>query len=319
VLRRCVAAVACVANAGSAAPAFAQTAPAAKAKSKASSKAATSALVVHDCGSGVSLRLSSSGTAQGNLLRVEVRSAEPLASVNAKWNQYDLQFWDDAARPNDRHALLGIDLETPSGLHDVAVEAQLAGGAAVTCSMRVSVAAGKFPIEKLQVAQQFVEPNPEEEARAEKEGQRLHEIYAAATPERLWNGAFRLPLTGAHNARNFGRRRVLNGQPRSPHTGVDMAAPSGTPVHASQSGRVVLADNLFYAGNAVVIDHGLGVYTFYCHLSQIGVKEGDTVERGALIGKVGATGRVTGPHLHWGLTIEGARVNPLQIVGVPLG
>jgi murein DD-endopeptidase MepM/ murein hydrolase activator NlpD len=88
----------------------------------------------------------------------------------------------------------------------------------------------------------------------------------------------------------------------------------GTPVHAAQRGRVVLAEELFFAGNAVVLDHGLGIYTLYGHLSEIDVKVGDTVEVGAVLGKVGATGRVTGPHLHWGLTVERARVSPLQLV-----
>jgi len=302
---------------------------------------------VRDCGSGVSLRVSAgaSGAVQGSLLRVEVRSAKALTDVKGEWNGHALVFWQDvapaakavptaktsssattratsssAANGADvRHALLGIDLETPPGAHDVTVEGQLTDGERAACSASVAVKDGKFAIEKLQVAQEFVEPNPEEEERAVREGQRLHEIYARVTPERLWSGTFRMPLAGAHTARNFGRRRVLNGEPRSPHTGVDMPAPTGTPVHAAQRGRVVLAENLFYAGNAVVIDHGLGVYTLYAHLSAIAVKEGDAVERGALIGKVGATGRVTGPHLHWGLIVNEARVNALQIVGVPLG
>jgi len=106
----------------------------------------------------------------------------------------------------------------------------------------------------------------------------------------------------------------LNGKEGSPHTGMDFPAITGTPVHAAQAGRVVLADNLFFSGNTVVVDHGLGIYTFYCHFSETAVKVGDEVTVGALLGKVGATGRVTGPHLHWGLTVEGARVNPLEIV-----
>lgn len=239
--------------------------------------------------------------------------------MKGEWNGKGIEFWSDAVRKNLEHALLGVDLETPVGGHDVTIEARLADGGPVSCRATVSVSAGEFAVEKLQVAQQFVEPNAEEIARADKEGQRLREILASVTPERLWNGTFHMPLTGAHTAKNFGRRRVLNGQPRSPHTGVDIPAATGTPVLAPQRGRVVLADNLFFAGNTVVVDHGLGVYTFYGHLSAMAVKEGDTVERGALLGNVGATGRVTGPHLHWGLTVDGARVNPLQIVGVPLG
>jgi Peptidase family M23 len=273
----------------------------------------------HDCGNGISLRLSAASATQGSLLRIEVRSAKPLAEAKLDWMNHSLPLWSEAATPGTQHALLGIDLETPIGPHDVTLNAQLPGGEPLSCSASVSVRDGKFPVEKLQVAQEFVEPSPAEAERAEKEGQRLREIFASVTPDRLWTGAFRMPLTGTHTARNFGRRRILNGQPRSPHTGVDIPAPSGTPIHSSQRGRVVLAENLFFAGNTVVVDHGLGVYTFYGHLSSIAVKEGDSVERGTLLGKVGATGRVTGPHLHWGLTVAQSRVNPLQIVGVPLG
>jgi murein DD-endopeptidase MepM/ murein hydrolase activator NlpD len=107
---------------------------------------------------------------------------------------------------------------------------------------------------------------------------------------------------------------VLNGEARSPHAVVDFPSASGTPVYAAQSGKVVLAENLYYSGNTVVIDHGYGIHTLYAHLSEIDVHAGDSVEGGAEIGKVGATGRVTGPHLHWGLTVNHARVNALQIV-----
>src|SRR5262249_34494202 len=121
---------------------------------------------------------------------------------------------------------------------------------------------------------------------------------------------------GAAAARNFGRRRILNGQPGSPHTGVDFPAVAGTPVRAAQRGRVVLAQELYFAGNTVVVDHGLGLYTFYGHLSSVTVKVDDVVELGAVLGEVGATGRVTGPHLHWGVTLNRARVNPLNLVAL---
>jgi murein DD-endopeptidase MepM/ murein hydrolase activator NlpD len=144
----------------------------------------------------------------------------------------------------------------------------------------------------------------------------MHEIYASSSHERFWTGKFRTPLDGVNTGHNFGRRRVLNGEKRSPHTGLDMPAKTGTPIHASQRGRVVLAENLYFAGNAVILDHGLGVYTFYCHMSAIKVAVGDTVDVGKVIGLVGATGRVTGPHLHWSLIVNGARINPLQIVSL---
>jgi murein DD-endopeptidase MepM/ murein hydrolase activator NlpD len=283
--------------------------------------------ISHDCGNGVSLRISSPAAMQGGLLQAEVRSAAPLTGIDAKWADHALPFWPVVQRANGQstkvqraniqRALLGIDLEQKSGEYEIAFAAQLPGGEQVSCSARVSVKEGKFAVEALKVAPEFVEPNPSDVERANKERQRLRELFGTSTPERLWRGSFRLPLPGAKNARNFGRRRVLNGQPGSPHTGVDFPAPTGTLIHASQRGRVVLAENLFFSGNTAILDHGLGVYTFYGHMVSMSVKVGDVVNTGTILGHVGATGRVTGPHLHWGLTVNQARVNPLQIVGLP--
>lgn len=270
----------------------------------------------HDCGDGVRLRLSSSESTQGGLLAVEVRSGSPLAELKAEWAGHPLPFWTDDSHDDVRRALLGVDLEHSAGKYGLQLSGQLQDGQPLSCSAVVSVKAGRFAIERLRVAQQFVEPSPQDLERAKQETQRLREIYASVTPERLWQGKFRLPLDGVQTARNFGRRRVLNGQPGSPHSGVDIPAVTGTPVHATQRGRVVLAEPLYFSGNTVVLDHGLGLYTLYGHLDSIAVAVGDLVEAGALLGKVGATGRVTGPHLHWGLVVNEARVNPLQLVAL---
>jgi murein DD-endopeptidase MepM/ murein hydrolase activator NlpD len=283
---------------------------------KASKKAVAPAPV--NCGHGVTVRLTSMATAQGSLLLATIQSAAPLAELKAEWAGHALPVWPDAKRKDLERALVGVDLVQNPGKYDLKLTARSPDGGAFSCNVNISVQEGKFAIEKLSVAKEFVEPSAEEAARAEKEGQHLHEIYSTVTPERLWAGKFRLPLDGARNAKNFGRRRVLNGQPRSPHSGMDLPAAAGTPIHAAQRGRVVLAEELFFGGNAVVVDHGLGVYTFYAHMQSIGVAVGDMVEKGALLGKVGATGRVTGPHLHWGLTIGDARVNPMQILALPL-
>jgi murein DD-endopeptidase MepM/ murein hydrolase activator NlpD len=275
-----------------------------------------SAAASHDCGHGVSLRLTSSAAAQGSLLEAEVRSSIPLAGLKAEWAGHELPLWPDAARKNLQRALLGVDLEQAPGKYDLKLTAQLAAGEPFACSLDLSVKAGKFAIEKLTVAKQFAEPSAEEVARANQERQHLREIFGTVTPERFWRGAFRMPLDGARNAKNFGRRRILNGEPGSPHSGVDLPAAAGTAIHAAQRGHVVLAEELFFSGNTVVIDHGLGVYTFYGHMESLAVAAGDSVEKGAMLGKVGATGRVTGPHLHWGLTVNQARVNPLQILAL---
>jgi len=272
---------------------------------------------VRDCGSGVSLRISSTHASQGALLKAELRSASALADLKAQWMDRAIPFWDDDRDPHIRRAFLGVDLQQPPGEYEFNVTAQLPDGAHVSCNAMLIAREGQFPVENLKVPEEFVEPSPQDLERAGRERQRLREIFAINTAERLWRGAFRLPVASAsaRNTRNFGRRRILNGESRSPHTGVDFPAPVGTPVHAAQRGRVTLAENLFFSGNTVVIDHGLGVYTLYAHLESISVQEGDVVEAGAAMGRVGATGNVTGPHLHWGLTVNEARANPLDIVG----
>jgi murein DD-endopeptidase MepM/ murein hydrolase activator NlpD len=253
---------------------------------------------------------------------LEVRSRKPLSEVTAEWNSKNVPFWRVANRQSSsqaatidlRQAILGVDLEKPPGTYPVVVHVQTSSGQPASCTLQIPVRAGKFATEKLQVGKEFVEPNPEQIKRADEERDKLRAIFGQVTPEKLWDGDFRVPLDGVTTGGNFGKRRVLNGQPGSPHGGVDFPALTGTPVHAPQTGRVALAEDLFFSGNTVVLDHGLGLYTFYGHLSEIDVKVGDELQSGQVLGKVGATGRVTGPHLHWGLTVERARVNPLQLV-----
>lgn len=274
-----------------------------------------------DCGSGVELSLSAPDAAQGTLLIAEIRSQKPLSEVSGKWNERDVPFWQEKKEQGTsisdvRKALLGVDLEKAAGKYEFTVSGQLQDGERVSCRAAVEVKEGHFATENLTVKKQFVEPNPEQEARAEAETKRLREIYDRVSPDRLWNGPFRLPLDGEFKGSNFGKRRVLNGHPGSPHSGVDFPAPAGTPVHAAQKGRVVLAEELFFSGNTVIVDHGLGIYTFYCHFSEIDSKVGDEVVAGTVLGKVGATGRVTGPHLHWGLQVEHTRVNALELLKV---
>ena len=136
-------------------------------------------------------------------------------------------------------------------------------------------------------------------------------------PERRWTGPFRLPVDAPVREKSFGSRRVLNGTPRSPHSGVDLAARQGQPVVAPAPGRVALAEDLYFSGGTVILDHGAGVFTSYFHLSKIDARIGELVAEGAGIGAVGATGRATGPHLHWSARVDGARVNPLGLLKLP--
>jgi murein DD-endopeptidase MepM/ murein hydrolase activator NlpD len=260
------------------------------------------------------MHLSSPESSQGSLVLVEVESAKPLAELQGDWGGRNVRFWQEAGEETRQKALIGVDLEKAPGQYELKVTGQTAGGEKVMCTVEVPVRQGRFATERLTVEKQFVAPSPEQIKRADEERQKLRDIFDRVTPQRLWDGQFRVPLDGVTEGSNFGKRRILNGNPGSPHSGADLRGTTGTPVHAAQRGRVMLAEELFFAGNAVVIDHGLGIYTFYGHLSEIDVKVDEVLEAGAVLGKVGATGRVTGPHLHWGLTVEKARVNPLQIV-----
>jgi murein DD-endopeptidase MepM/ murein hydrolase activator NlpD len=278
--------------------------------------AGTPAKEAGSCSAGAELHLSATESSQGSLLLVELKSTKPLAEIQGDWGGRSIPFWQEIGKEAVQRGLLGIDLEKAPGEYELKVTGQTSGGEKISCSAAVEVKQGRFATEKLTVGKQFVEPSPEQIKRADEERQKLRDIFDRVTPERLWDGKFRVPLDGVTTGSNFGRRRILNGNPGSPHGGADLRGTTGTPVYAAQRGRVVLAEGLFFAGNTVVVDHGLGIYTFYGHLSEIGVKVGETLEAGAVLGKVGATGRVTGPHLHWGLTVERARVNPLQIVSL---
>lgn len=266
-----------------------------------------------DCGDAVLLRVSEAAPAQGAVLVVEVRSERPLGGVEGFSAGEALYFWQDA---DSRvfQALLGIDFLTQPGPRPLRVRADADSGAGVECAMELQVVDAHFPVQKLSVAPKYVELSPENLARAQRESAELRDIFTSTTPERLWREGFVAPVPGYEPSGSFGKRRVFNGEPRSPHSGEDFPAPAGTPVRAPARGRVALAKGLFFLGNTVVIDHGFGLVSFYGHLSSIDVEPGATVEARTVIGKVGATGRVTGAHLHWGVRLEDARVNPMDLL-----
>lgn len=149
--------------------------------------------------------------------------------------------------------------------------------------------------------------------RVRRDSGRLRSALARRTGERYWNKPFVMPANGRISTR-FGVRRILNGKPRSPHSGIDIAAPVGTPIAAANRGEVVLAAPLLLSGNTVVVDHGWGLLTVYAHMNSISVREHQLVDRGDTLGRVGATGRATGPHLHFGAFLRGAKVDPEQLL-----
>jgi len=213
-------------------------------------------------------------------------------------------------------ALVGIDLERAAGKIAWRVGVIDAGGTRRDRPGSVVIRAGRFPVERLSLPNAMVDLDPETERRAEAEAARLRALYATSTPERLWQGRFARPVAGEGTWTGFGARRIINGQPRMPHSGADYAAGLGTAVVASNRGRVAMVGDFFFAGRLVVLDHGLGLYTLYFHLDRVDVAEGAAVERGQPIGTVGATGRATGPHLHWGAVLRQARVDPSGLLSL---
>ena len=250
---------------------------------------------------------------QGSAVQLTFPHEPGVKSVEVVWETKEVP----AFRVEDKWTtILGVDLDTKAGEHKASVMLTMEDGRVEQREAFIKVVAKKYPTTQLKVEDKYVELNKTDLARANRETKETEAIYAAITKEMLWSEPFAIPVEGETGGTNFGHRRVFNGQPRAPHAGADLRARTGTPVHAANRGRVVLAKNLFFTGNTVILDHGLGIYSLYAHLSRIDVKPGDIVSNGQLVGLSGATGRVTGPHLHWGMRVQGARVDPFTLVDV---
>ncbi|OZA92705.1 MAG: peptidase M23 [Polaromonas sp. 39-63-203] len=203
-------------------------------------------------------------------------------------------------------ALVGIALAARPG--PASIEVQVDGGQAQ--EIRYTVAPKKYAEQRLKVAPGTVDLSPENEARYERERAHLATVMATFTePLPPSSMRMRVPTPGRRSS-SFGLRRVFNGQSRNPHSGMDIAAGTGTPVVAPLQGRVIDTGDYFFNGNTVWLDHGGGLLSMLCHLSAIDVKPGDTLQTGERLGAVGATGRVTGPHLHWGVMLNRTMVDP---------
>jgi len=171
----------------------------------------------------------------------------------------------------------------------------------------------KYPVQELKVERAYVEPPPEVRARIAEEAKRTRKILGTFSLRRQWRFPMQRPVPGELSSA-FGVRRVYNGQPRSQHKGLDLRGAAGTPVLAMSDGMVALAEDLYFSGNVVYLDHGLGVFSIYAHLSAIDVRPGQQVARGQMLGKVGSTGRSTGPHLHLGCYALGTAVDPVPLM-----
>jgi murein DD-endopeptidase MepM/ murein hydrolase activator NlpD len=252
---------------------------------------------------------------QGDVIALTVRSDRPLTSLVLVDDERRIAMERGKGGTVFR-GLLGFDFEGPAGPRTLELVASEGAEPSRTTPYAIRVGKGRFLVQKLAVDPRFVEVPEAESERVKGEQRRVLEVWKSADAARRFAGSFRLPAD-ARLEENFGAKRVYNGESRSRHAGLDLAAPEGAPVLASAAARVALTGELYFSGGTVILDHGGGLFTMYFHLSSVDVKEGELVAQGQRLGAVGHTGRATGPHLHWAAKLNGARVNPESLLKLP--
>lgn len=250
---------------------------------------------------------------------IRVHTAHPLTKVDGEWLAHKIQFFK-GEDGNTWFALAGVDVEAPAGPSSLKITAY-SPERPRDLSITVPIRPAHYRTSTITVEPKFVEPGPEDKKLIEAASKAKEAAYAAAENDGaenpLWSGNFQAPVKAAATD-SFGTRRTFNGKLASIHKGTDFRAPTGTPVLAGNSGTVILAEKLFYEGNCVMIDHGLGLISISMHLSRIDVKPGQQVTRGQPLGLSGATGRVTGPHLHWAIRWQGIMLDPVKLLHLNL-
>jgi murein DD-endopeptidase MepM/ murein hydrolase activator NlpD len=266
--------------------------------------------------SGIEVEFIASAFAPGQVIMARLAAVPRVRKVIIRLGDQDHDIGPKDAGL-ESFALIGLDLAVKPGLQKVRITTVGRDGQVEVLEKDIRLAARIFPEKKLWVKEEYVTPPLEVRERIAREAEILDLVYGRTTERWLGSGSFVLPHDG-EMAANFGEKRTYNNVPRSTHSGVDISAPSGSPVRAANSGRVVLARDLYFSGKTVIIDHGLGLFTFYCHFSRLRVKRGDLVKKGDVIALAGSTGRSTGPHLHWGARISKSRVDPVGLISLPL-
>ena len=215
------------------------------------------------------------------------------------------------------YGLASVDYDTKPGNYDLALNGVEANGQKLSFAQTVPIAKGFYRTSTLSVPKKYVDPDPADVPRILQERDLKNELFSKVSPAQLWVGNFLTPAA-TNTSSEFGSQRTYNGKRQSVHQGLDYRAATGTPIHAINSGKVIIARELYFEGNCVVIDHGQGLLSLYFHLSQFKIKEGDTITKGQLIALSGGTGRVTGPHLHLAVRWQGSYVNPATLLGLKM-
>jgi murein DD-endopeptidase MepM/ murein hydrolase activator NlpD len=242
----------------------------------------------------------------GEILDVSVRTPAPLTAMAATLGGRAIPVW--RVTPTAWRAIVGLDVEQPVGPIDLVVGGTPASGPPLSHTLTLAIEAAGFAERHLSVPPRFVDPPASALPRIERESKQLHAIYDTTSGDRT-PGAFVAPVPHRRSS-PFGSRSIFNGEPRERHGGLDFASPAGAIIRAPAAGRVALVADLYFTGNTVVIDHGQGLYSILAHMQRTLVRDGQILAQGAAVGRVGATGRATGPHLHWSVRLGGTRVDP---------
>ena len=250
------------------------------------------------------------------LVQIDTRHLQPpVNAVGIEFEKREYPVFRHPVNPSVyRFSLIAIPYRHKPGTAELTLNWTNAAGDHLH-RVPFKIVAGKYRTDVLKVDPGRVNPSKKNIKRARKEARKVKQVYASGSIDRLWYGEFQLPMDSKITSA-FGNQRLFNGELKSYHNGVDFRAPVGTPVFASNSGVARLAENLFYSGKVIILDHGNSIFTIYAHLSKIEVKTGQQVEMGQKLGLTGATGRVSGPHLHWGVKVNGTDMNPIAFVKV---
>jgi len=251
----------------------------------------------------------------GEVVVFEIRSSLPLAKMELSAFERSFPAFAHNEDGLQWTCLVGIDGDAEPGKYEFRLRGVYREGDAVIASRTLNVLPKEFPTRSLSVEPKYVTPPAEVLERIRKEREVVDAVFTSIRPEKLWHGPFKAPVPGEVIS-EFGKRTVFNGQPRSSHSGTDFRGAVGTPIRAPNAGIVVLTGDLYYSGKTVILDHGMGLYSYLGHMSAITVEEGAHVETGDVVGKVGATGRVTGPHPLWTVRLRISRVDPVSLMTV---
>ena len=274
--------------------------------------------VTEDQSAAAGVRLYPDPVVNGNVLLLLIDShafEHPIVGIQARYDGHIIPVFDHPLAPTGMYiGLVGISYYSRPGSTRIKLEWTDETGYHHR-RLSFSIVQGRYRSEKLRVPARKVVPLKGDMQRINREKAAVKDIYALSQARHLWQAPFQLPVDGKITS-PYGSRRTYNGQTKRYHSGIDFRAAVGTPIKSANTGIVRMAEDLFFAGKHVIVDHGKGLFTSYSHLSEFRVSPGQLIDRGTVVGLAGASGRANGPHLHWGAKLNGVNINPMQLLDI---